>query len=208
MKPKLLTLSQYLDLLPAPTEIELTAAELAPALVYASRAWPDLALRPRRLSARDVSDVAQSGDGTRLIHIRAFPRKRPETFVIVACRGKRILGHILFDVLAEYQGIHLDCRQAGIDGEVARQQLAAAIRGIDADADDPFAILSKGDGTYMQTYRKPRGFILEHQLVNTSSHYRARGLVDVKTVVAAMQGYGFGKYDDWLPLARWSRVDL
>ena len=46
------------------------------------------------------------------------------------------------------------------------------------ELDEPFAIIEKADGTYMQTMVDPDdGWVLEYQLVNTSSHYEVYDLL-------------------------------
>jgi hypothetical protein len=82
------------------------------------------------------------------------------------------------------------------------------ITGIDPDEDNPFAVLGIAEGgTYIQTYRETDGFVLEYQLVNTSSHYRVDELLSAEQVVDAMISYSFGK-DEWLEALDWQRLNL
>ncbi len=175
---------------------------------YATKLLPKLELDSRSLTPRDISVVYQFGRHS-LYHVRAYPRKQPDTFVIVVTDEKdKPTDHILIDIAAEYAEHNLDAPQFGLFKSATKQDIRRVITGIDAHADNPFAILGTANGgTYIQTYRETDGFLLEYQLVNTSSHYSVDELLSAEQVVDAMISYAFGK-DEWLASFEWQHVKL
>lgn len=204
---KLLNKREYLKLL-SDSSVEITpdGSVVEAVLDYANSVFPFVGLTSRKLKPSDVRYTVQNGK-RQLCHVRAFARKRPDTFLIVVVGPKKIEGHILIDLAAEYSAPHLACIATGYQGTPDRKTLEQQIRSIDPDQDNPFAILSTGEGTYMQTYREEKGFILEYQLVNTSSHYEIPKRATEDQVVAAMLSYAFGKYE-WLDAFPWRRQKL
>ena len=73
---------------------------------------------------------------------------------------------------------------------------------IQPDDANPFAILSTGDGTYIQTLNTGDGYVLEYQLVNISSHYEVPELVSLQEVLGAFKSYASGT-NDWLTDFAW-----
>ena len=108
---------------------------------------------------------------------------------------------------AEYSPPFLDCPSCDYADIIEQEQLAPMISSIHEDDDNPFAILSIGDGTFIQTYRTEDGFALEHQLVTTECHYEVPELLSEKQVIAAMDSYAFGKLE-WLEAHNWQLQDL
>ena len=78
---------------------------------------------------------------------------------------------------------------------------------IDPNEDNPFAILSRTEGTYLQTLRIDEGYLLEHQLVNVSSHYEVPAPVPGESVTEAMLSYLRGDYQ-WLEMFDWQKQEL
>lgn len=204
---KLLNKRQYLKLLSdASEQITPEGAVIETVLDYAGSVFPTVGLTARKLKPSDVRYTFRNGK-RQLCHVRAFPRKSPDTFLIVVFGPKKIEGHILIDLAAEYSAPYLDCVATGYKGTPDRKTLENQIRSIDPNQPNPFAILNTGEGTYMQTYREEKGFILEYQLVNTSSHYEIPKRATEDQVVAAMLSYAFGKYE-WLDAFSWRRQEL
>jgi len=205
----LLTKLEYLAL------VKGAAAELTPepeaivrTLRYARKQWPALQLAPRTLAAKDLARTSRHGKRA-AFHVRAFPRRMPEAFVIVVAdlEAEQIAGHILIDLAAEQAPARLDSPSQHHDELATRADIRRLIPALDYTAADPFAVLAKADGTYLQTLRTRDGFALEYQLVNTSSHYETTRLVTVKEVVSAMISYGFEK-QPWLDRFTWRRQEL
>lgn len=203
---RLFTQLEYMELLTKnATKVVLEALGHAAALDYAGEVWNSLELPTRALKNKDVSAVFQHGK-LQMIHIKAFSRKMPDTFVIVIA-GKEIEGHILIDLAAEYSEPSLFCPSCDFDGLVKLHQIESMIKKIQPEDQDPFAVLQLADGTYMQTYRESDGFCLEYQLVNTSSHYTVPELVTQSKVISAMKSYASGDRK-WMSSFAWEKQDL
>ncbi len=206
----LLNKLQYKQLLSSGAAQKRTAsdAQLDRVLKYATKLFPKLELKARSLTPKDVSVVYQFGQHS-LFHVRAFPRKQPDTFVIVVTDERdKPTDHILIDIASEYAEKHLDAPQFGFFESASKEDIRRVITGIAPDEENPFAILGIADGgTYIQTYRETDGFLLEYQLVNTSSHHRVRLLLSAEQVVDAMTSYAFGK-DEWLEGFEWQQAKL
>lgn len=206
----LLNKLQYKQILSSGAAQKRTAsdAQIDRVLKYASKLFPKLELKARNLTPKDVSVVYQFGEHS-LFHVRAFPRKQPDTFLIIVTDEKdKPTDHILFDIAAEYAEKHLDAPQFGFLESATKEDIRRVITGIDPDLDNPFAILGITEGgTYIQTYRETDGFMLEYQLVNTSSHYSVDKLLSAEQVVDAMNSYSFGQ-DEWLEAFEWQHARL
>jgi hypothetical protein len=208
---QLLSKLQYLRLLGGQTE------ELSPApdamdriLHYAAGIWEELDLKKRKLAANDLAAAYQHGaGGCACFHVKAFPRRAPDTYVIVAADpdGRNVQGHILIDLAAENSQPFFECPSFDFEGEPTVDDIRSLIPAIHPDDDNPFAVLTRMDGTYMQTLRTPEGFVLEHQLVNTTSHYEIPDLATAGEVVKAMESYAFGKHE-WLEMFDWRQQIL
>jgi hypothetical protein len=174
-------------------------------LQYATKQFPKLELKPRGFTQKDVCAIYQLGQRS-LFHVRAFPRKQPDTVLIVVADEKdKLTDHILIDLAAESAVQQLNTSQFGLFESTTKQNIRRVISGMDLEE---FAILGTANGgTYIQTYREPKGFLLEYQLVNTSSHYRVRKLVTSNQVIDAMISYAFAK-DEWLEAFAWQRMKL
>lgn len=177
-------------------------------LEYATGVWPGLALKNRKLKEADLVTSYRT-DETTFFHVRAFPRKNKDTFVIIVgdATATDISGHILIDLLAEYAGRFLNCPSCEFSGVPTPDDIESLIPQITPDDPNPFAILETGDGTFMQTLCTDDGYVLEHQLVNTSSHYETPDLVSLVDVINAMKSYAFGN-NEWLDAFDWRRQVL
>lgn len=204
---QLLNKLQYLRLMSEPFE-EVTPSPEAAARVleYSTTVWTGLELKKRKLETTDIAVVFQHGERS-FFHIKAFPRKMKDTFLIVVTHSDGIDGHILIDIAAEYSNPFLDCPSTGFRGIPTPDDIKSMIAQIHPDDDSPFAILMLGDGTYMQTYRTHDGFHLEHQLVNGAGHYEISGLATADQVVDAFVSYAFGK-NEWLDVFTWQLQQL
>lgn len=204
---KLLNKLQYLKLLSGKGEkIQPDDESVNEVLAYAAEIFPDMQLKSRVLKAKDIAVVYRFGKRL-LFHVKAYSRKAPDTFLVVIKGAKKIEGHILIDLAAEYSQPFLNCVATGYEGFPDKVSLEEQIRMIEPDMDNPFAILLTGDGTYLQTFRDADGFVLEYQMVNTSSHYETPKRVSEDDVVEAMLSYAFGK-NEWLEAFKWRRMIL
>lgn len=200
---RLLDKRQYLQLMVQPPEEIVPATDaVARVLEYATEVWSALELKQRVLRTKDVALVFRHGD-IRLFHVLAYPRRQPETFVIIVVdRNDTVEGHLLIDLGADDAPPYFECLAVDFAGVPERADIESIIPQIDPDDDNPFAVLTLGEGTYMQTLRTDDGFVLEHQLVNTSSHYEVANPVSAEQVVAAMLSYAFGD-NEWLDEFTW-----
>lgn len=198
----------YLELLTGKGEPSSFDSDIERVLSYAENVWDSLDLKPRKLRKSDVVGCYKHGEML-MFHIKAFPRKRPETnLVLISKRGaSEFLGHILIDLAAEYSTPHLECPSSDYEGAPQAEELASLLAEIEPDDDDPFAILATGDGTYLQTLCTDEGYLLEYQLVNTSSHYETSSPVTFEEVVAAFTSFGF-EGTEWLRDFDWQRQEL
>jgi hypothetical protein len=207
---KLLDIAAYRELATGDaTAVTATPDAIERVLAYATRVWKQVGLAPRKLRASDVTRVELRGE-VALFHVRAYPRKRPDTVLAIAAGadGKRVQGHILIALTRDDELPHLLAPGLGVDVVVTEAELRKHLQSLHAELRDPFAVLTLSDGTYMQTLAEAGGkFVLEHQLVNTSSHYGASANVTRKTVVDAMVSYGFGD-GEWIDLVTWRRMRL
>ncbi len=185
-----------------------SSAAIDRVLKYATDEFPKLELKQRKLKATDIAGAFRHGKHA-FYHVKAFPRRLAETFVIVvASEDEEFRGHILIDLAAEYSQSYLDCPSLGFADHPVASDIERLIPQIHPDDDNPFAILSVGEGTYMQTLRTDEGYILEHQLVNTSSHYEIPQVASTDQAVSAMIAYAFGKNDEWLEAFPWQLQQL
>lgn len=176
-------------------------------LSYAEDIFPIFQLKHRKVKHRDLVTTFEN-ESYSFFHIKAYPRKMKETFVIVVSEQQKFIGHILIDLGAEYSQPFLDCPSFDFAGIPSADDLEGMIPQIAPDDDNPFAILIAGKGTFMQTFRTDDGFILEHQMVNTSSHYEVSTLLPADQVVRAMKSYSFGDDKYWLESLSWQRQTL
>jgi hypothetical protein len=169
-----------------------------------------LDLKARKLAAKDLAAAYRHGaTGCTCFHVKAFPRRAPDTVVIVVADpdGRNAQGHILIDLAADYSQPFFECPSFDFEDVPTTNDIRSLIPAINPDDDNPFAILTLSDGTYMQTLRMPEGFVLEHQLVNTSSHYEIPDVATAGEVVKAMESYAFGN-NEWLEMFDWRRQKL
>ncbi|MEM9072795.1 MAG: hypothetical protein AAGE52_30090 [Myxococcota bacterium] len=195
----------------SPVAFEPTSAHVAAALAYADRVFPSLELKPRNLKGKDIKTSVRQGE-TLFLHVRAFPRKMPDAYVIVVgtlgSEGEaRFHDHILIDLGADYSPPRLEAPALDFDRVIEADDIEKVIPLLHPDDDNPFAIVHTGRETFMQTLRTDEGFVLEYQLVNTSSHYETPAPATEEEVVAAMRSFAFGNCE-WLEMFDWQHMDL
>lgn len=207
-EPRLLTKLEYLRLLSnaaSAISVDQAAEQI---LVYAADVWQSAGLKQRKLRNADI--IASYRHGARhLFHLKAYPRKQRDIVMVIVFDPdvSEVFGHILIDLAAEYSTPRLDCPSSEYEGNPTIDEIEALLAQISPDDDDPFAIMETGDGTYLQTLCGDDGYVLEHQLVNTSNHYETINLATFEQVVEAFRSYGFGG-TDWLESFDWRRQDL
>lgn len=205
----LLSKLDYLQLIGGkPRKVSAPVEQIPAILKYAQKVWPKLDLGKRELGPEDIATVQQHGQ-TLLYHLSVDAKAQPETFVIVAAEkaGDKPLGHILLDLAAESARPRLVCPTCQFEDFVEPGVLEHLLSQIFPDDEDPYAILELTDGTYMQTLCTEEGYVLEHQLVNTSSHYEIPDLITLEAVGEAMNSYAM--HDNrWLTMFDWQKLDL
>jgi hypothetical protein len=175
-------------------------------LRYGMQHWKRLQLPPRVLAAKDLVRATRHGAHT-LFHLRAFPRRAPETFVIVVTTAGKLAGHILIDLDAESGPVQLDSPSQDFRGPATIDDLKLYLPCLQPGGRDAFAIVGRTDGTYLQTLCTTVGWQLEYQLVNASSHYATTRPVSERAMVGAMVSYAAGK-TGWLERFVWKRLAI
>jgi hypothetical protein len=169
-------------------------------------AWPLSGLKPWEAHPRVTDFCYACGDGVHgYLH---FGADHANCFMIVICelRTERPVGWLLFDIGAEYHHALYVCPDIDFEGEPTEHVIADSLPRLRDDADS-WAVLDRGNGTYMQAYSTDGGYVLEHQLVTPACHYRAVGLLDAQQVIWAFNSYAF-KVKEWARELRWERVEL
>jgi hypothetical protein len=203
----LLDLRGYLELMsPEAQELQASPDEVIRVLAYAAGIWKELQLEPRSLAPFDLTAAYRHNERT-FYHVRALLEEEPHTFVIVITdESGTISDHILIDLAAMYCETRFECPEFGFDGPATPQALERALMGLREEMENPFAILSSSEGTYLQTICTVDGFSLEYQLVNPSSHYESVEFLTAKQVVAAFNSYMLGD-NNWLNQP-WQKMGL
>ncbi len=203
---KLLQLHEYLRFLHAGTgNHQLSRSELDRCMSAAQEVWPDTGLLPWESAPRTVAYPWKSNDGRHTAaHISADIEN---CFLIVVLYEEHPSSYIVFDIGAEYSQVEYICPLIGYDGPAQREVILKSIPNL-RDHKDPYAILERGDGTYLQAYQDRIGtYELEHQLVTTKFHYRALGEINKGEACDAFISYAFGK-KEWATDVMWERVEL
>lgn len=205
--PKLLQLSEYLDLLEGGlVSTDISDATKASALNLAREVWDSLTLGAwTAINPAAVIAWRNKSSGHVLVHI---PVAGDECFLIVPLVDEAATpdSYILFDIGAEYVNATFSCPAFELAGIATEDDIRQAIPELRGKA-DPFAILDLRGGTYMQVYADAQGFHLEHQLVTSAAHYRCVEVVGPDEAVDAFLSYAFGDYD-WAYKRRWERIAL
>jgi hypothetical protein len=128
------------------------------------------------------------------------------TYLIVVLDQDRYLGHILFDIGAEYKQAILSGPHLSQSQEPTKVLIESVVKAL-PNQKDPYVILETGTGTYMQALWTKKGFILEYQMVTTACHYEASSLVTQDQVIAALNSYAFGTYE-WTKNFSWRLLKL
>lgn len=205
---RLLNKLEYLSLLtknPATVSHQSYAEQV---VTYASTAWPGLELKKRKLRNSDIIGCYRHR-AVQVFHVKAFPRKRPETNVVIVFEPStsEFIGHILIDLAAEHSTPRLDCPSSEYEGNPQPDEIESLLAQITPDDDNPFAIMETGEGSYIQTLCTDDGYLLEYQLVNASSHYETSTPLSFEEVVDCFVSYGF-EGNQWLESFTWQRQRL
>lgn len=175
-------------------------------LEAAREIWPSLGLDAWQARPRRVDTITRCVTGGELlVHVTA-DWKDCFLILVVPPEQERPSSHILFDIGAEYSQTYFNCPAVGLDAPVEREMIADVIPRLGREA-DPFAILDKGEGTYMQVYAEGRRYSVEHQLVTMACHYQLRSTVSASAAVELMTSYAFGK-NEWARRRSWKLQKL
>lgn len=204
----LLDRMKYLSMVDEPgIRVEAATEWTGQVLDYATSVWAEMELVPRQLEEADITGVFRHAERL-FFHIRVFLDERPETFVIVSIQpGNNPDGHILIDLAAEHVLPTFECPAFEFIGPATVELIESYIPQLEADGPNPFAILSRGEGTFVQTYHTEDGYLFEYQLVNTACHYETEELLDAADVVQAMVSY-FHNDNRWVEMFQWKKMDL
>lgn len=204
----LLDRAAYFELVDEPgTRVEACADAVPQILAFLEQIWPTLNLKKRRLQDQDIVFVFRHAQRL-FYHVRVYPRKQPQTFIIVATNEAGLPSdYILIDLAAEHVVPMFECPTFELEQVANEAMLREFLPKISASDQNPFAILARGEGTFMQTYHSEDGFLLEYQLVNTSSHYQAGTLLKAEQVVEAMVSY-LANDNQWLTMFAWEKMEL
>ncbi len=203
---RLIQLHEYLDLLHGGTEDHAASDAVkrsAVALAHSLRA-------PLELNAWAAPDPAQvfarfsKAHDALLVHV---PLGIADCFFIAIFKGTEpdAQEYLLFDIGAEYQTPMLQCPDFGI-AEPANEANIRRCMPLLQENTSAFAIIELRGGTYMQVFADHKGFHLEHQLVNTGTHYSSAEPVSAHVAADTLVSYACGKYE-WA-YRRWERLEL
>jgi hypothetical protein len=181
---------------------ELSEFERRSALNKARALWPATGLEDWDAHPRSVPYAWMSNDGRHIApHVTA---DHENCFVILVQCGASDVGWLVYDIGAEYRGAYFVCPSAGIDGPAEREAVLAALPAL---RDGDWAVLDRGEGTYLQAFREADGsYVLEHQLVTPRSLYRAASPLDADAACRAFVSYGFER-KEWAVDIDWARLD-
>ncbi len=117
------------------------------------------------------------------------------------------MDHLLFDIGAEYGPLAYQDLATGFVGDPTEEILVASLPRL-GQGDTPAAILERGKGTYLRTYRNAPGrYTMEYQLVTTAFHFVIAAPVPLAEVQGAFHSYAFGKYE-WARDFAWQHQPL
>jgi|GEM_PF-1256914 len=204
----LLDRMKYLSMVDEPgIRVEAAPEVTQQVITYAISVWAEMELEPRQIDTEDVVAIFRHAERL-FFHVRVFKEGRAETFVIVSVIPSNLPdGHILIDLAAEHVLPTFECPGCDYLGPASAELLETQIPKLEADGPTPFAILSRGEGTFLQTYHTEDGYLLEYQLVNTACHYETQELLDAAQVVQAMISY-FHNDNRWVKMFEWQKMDL
>ncbi len=188
--------------------LSLKPAAVPRVLAYASHIWAELGLKKRKLKANDL--VAYFSDGELFqFHIVAYARKQRDTVVVIIANSlaTTIRGHILIDLAAEGSTPQLDCPSCSFEGELNAEDIEPLLFQLQPDDDNPFAVMTRGPGSFLQTLCTDEGYLLEYQLVNVANHYETTTPLSFFQVVAAFESYYAGD-NVWLKSLEWQKMEL
>jgi hypothetical protein len=176
-------------------------------LKAAREVWPATGLSSWDSRPREAQYCYQCGDQVHgYLHIDA-DHKDCFVIVIFELSSAKPVGWLLFDIGAEYHDAIYVCPAADFEDVPTEEVIEKSIPILSTHR-DAFAILDRGNGTYMQAYQEPTGlYTLEHQLVTIANHYRAVGEMDARQVIAVFKSYAFEK-KEWAREWQWEKIEL
>jgi hypothetical protein len=71
-----------------------------------------------------------------------------------------------------------------------------------AGHDEPFGVLARSGGTFMQVYAMDGEFLVEHQLVNPRAHYQAPAKLPLQAALGLLESYRSGT-PAWMTAVSW-----
>lgn len=204
---KQLQLHEYLRLLDGGTDSHVLEDDRADGWRAQARAlWSELRLDRWAARARRISMVYRCRtSGRLLVHVTADWK---DCFLILSVppAADDADAWILFDIGAEYVPTQIDCPALGVRQQANERIIRDCLERLPA-CDEPFAILDKGRGTYMQCYAGADGFEIEHQLVSTAAHYQLPSGVSVDVAIEILASYECGRFE-WARDHSWVQMEL
>jgi hypothetical protein len=202
-----LQIHEYLALLDEGTDAQPIDDSLSRLyLEQAEAVWPELQTAAWEDRERRVEYVVRCrASGRLLVHVSADWK---DCFLILVVPAGQVQAEafLLFDIGAEYRPVRFICPAFEVDDIADEETISRCLPQLDG-AHDPFAILESGNGTYMQARAVGGAFIVEHQLVSLSSHYRLEERVSSDVVVSLFLSYAFGR-KEWACDFKWDPMEL
>ncbi len=201
--PRLLPLSEYLDLISMGTFALPPPGRLVQAAITAAQSvWPHTGLQAYQTQApRVVSAFSAANGRLTLCHISAGP---PNCFLILALDAASLEpeSYIVLDLGAEYAKPILRCPSLPYLGPATQTAICAGLPGL-RESSEAFIKIETGPGTYLQASQGPDGqYALEHQLVTPENRYEAAEAMDIATAVRTLRSYAFGQFE-WASAVNW-----
>ena len=187
-------------------DLNLSQFDVPALLELATEMFPEMGLKPRSLKSTDLKKIIRYGDHD-MCFIRAFPKKSPDTHVVLIAKQDELDGVFLYNANATVHEPRLECPELDIDTKAELFDVIDAIDAMTPTLPDPFFILSWTDGTYLQAYCGDDGFEIEHQLVNVTNHHGLTTPVDRDDAVKIFTAYLNGD-DSWWSDWAWERMEL
>ena len=104
-------------------------------------------------------------------------------------------GYLPFDIGGQYRPVTFVDLSTGYEGEATESILADALPRL-MEGGTPAAMLTSGEGSYIQTYQEDSNrFLLEYQLVTTAFHYAVPFPLNVEQTLRAFHSSAFGRYE-------------
>ena len=180
--------------------VEASPPDLAAVLALAKDQWDDLelGLDGHRPSSAVLKRARHSG------HIDGeVPTGQAGVVLamVLPGPGQAPAGHILWDHSAAQSEPSWSCPASGHEGPVTAPQLALGLAKMPGH-DEPFGVLARRRGTFMQVYAMDGAFLVEHQLVNPRAHYQAPAPMTMQDALDLLESYRLGT-PAWMTAVNW-----